>query len=81
MKITFKLLQITASIVKAKSLSPTILYLAESKTNMQFKAKVQRKGIQSDAELFNESLELPMRGIIASLIQNRPFMALAFWAN
>ena len=37
-----------------KSLGPTILYLTDSNIHMQCKEKVQRKGIQSDAEPFNE---------------------------
>ena len=47
---------------------------------MQFREKVQRKGIQRDAELFNEhvSLELPMKGAIARLIETSPSVALAF---
>ena len=45
-----------------RSLGSTILYLADSNIHTQYREKVQRNGIQSDAELFIEfvSLELPM---------------------
>ena len=41
-----------------KSLGPTILYLTDSNIHMQCREKVQRKGIQSDAEPFNEYFSL-----------------------
>ena len=50
-------------------------------TQFKFREKIQRKGIQSDAKLFNEyfSLGLPMfvEGAIAFLIENSPSVVLA----